>query len=121
MDGVGIGKELRVGSVEQAQHHGGEIDVGVVLARAIGQAIEQRRDLVRHVGGQIRQAPAQLRAPERGDGDLLEEDAAVAVGWHLEEEEVERALEGALGIEDVELGLDGLARVLDDLIDRGDQ
>ena len=121
MDGVRIGQELGVGSVEQAQHHGGEIDVGLVLARAIGQAIEQRGDLARHVRVELGEAAPQLRPAERGDGDLLQKDAAIAVGRHLEEEEVERALEGALRIEDVELGLDGLACILDDQIDGGDQ
>lgn len=121
MDGLGIGQKLRIGAVEQAQHHGGEIDVGLVLAHAIGQAIEQGRQLVRHVGGERGQAAPELRAADRGDGDLLEEDAAVAVGRNLDEEEVERAFQGTLRIEDIELGLDGLARVLDHLIDRRDQ
>jgi len=121
VNGVRIGQELCVRPVEQAQHHGGEIDVRLVLARTVGQTIEQRRDLARHVRGELSQAAPQLRPTERRDGDLFEEDAAITVGRDLEEEEVERALEGALRIEDVELGLDRLARVLDDQIDGGDQ
>lgn len=58
---------------------------------------------------------------ERRDADLLEEDAAVAVGRHLEKQEVEPARERALRIEYVELRLDGIPCVLDDLIDGRDQ
>ena len=92
-----------------------------MLARAIGKTIEQRRQLVRHVSGEGREAAPELRAAQRRDADLLEEHAAVAVGGHLEKEEVECALEGALRIEDVELRLERVARVCDDLVDRRDE
>jgi len=121
VDGVGIGEELRVGSVEQAEQHRRELGIGVVVAGAIGQPLEQRRQLLGHVGGERGEAAAQLRAPQCGDADLLEQDAAVAVGRDLEEEEVERPLERALGIEDVELRFQRPARVLDDLVDGVDQ
>jgi len=62
-----------------------------------------------------------LRAAERRDLDLGEEHAAVAVGGELDEEEIEAARQGALGIEDVELGAERRAEVLDDLLDGRDQ
>ena len=112
---------MRVGSVEQAQHHGGEIDIGVVLACAIGKPVEQRRQLIRHVGGEGSEAAPELRAAQRRDADLLEEHAPIAVGGHLEKEEIERAREGALRIEDIQLRLERVTRVRDDLVDRRDE
>jgi len=121
VDGIDVGEQLVVGAVQETNDHSREIDVVVVTARPVGQPIEQRGELCDHVGGQVREPSSQLRTAQRRDADLGEEDAARAVRRELEKEEVERALEGALRIEDVELGFDRPARVVDDLVDGGDE
>ncbi len=121
MDGIDVGEQLVVGAVQETNDHSREIDVVVVTARPVGQPIEQRGELRDHVGGQVREPSSQLRTAQRRDADLGEENAARAVRRDLEKEEVERALEGALRIEDVELGLQRPARIVDDLVDGGDE
>jgi len=83
--------------------------------------IEQCDELRDHVLGERREPAAQLRAAERRDADLVEENAALAIGGRLEKQEVERARERPLRIEDVELRFERPARVFDDLIDRRDE
>lgn len=83
--------------------------------------VEKRRELCDDFLVQGCQTLAQLRAAECRDADLGQQDAAVAVGGILDEEEVESARERALGIEHVELGAERGAGVLDDLIDGRDQ
>lgn len=67
------------------------------------------------------QTLAQLRAAERRDTDLREQHAAVAIGGVFDEEEVQPTRQRALRVEDVELGPERRAGVLDDLIDGRDQ
>lgn len=62
-----------------------------------------------------------MRPAERRDPDLGEQQPALAIGGELEQEEVEGAPQGALGVEDVQLGHERRTQVLDDLIDGGDQ
>lgn len=90
-------------------------------ALAVGQSVEQRRQLGDDLGVQIGEAAPQLRATERRHADLGEQHAAVTVGGQLDEEEVETAGERALGIEHVELGAERRPQILDDLIDGRDQ
>ena len=92
-----------------------------MLARTVGKPVEQRGQLLDHLGVERSEASAELRTAERRDADLLEEHAAVAIGGDLEKQEVESALERLLRIEHVELRLDGVARVLDHLIDGRNQ
>jgi hypothetical protein len=118
---VGIEQALLFGAVEKADDKRREIGVLVAATAAVGQTIEQCGELVHHFHVQRGDPPAELRAAQRGDPDLGEQNAALLVRGRLDEEEVERAREGALGVEDVELGLQRGAQVLDDLIDGGDQ
>lgn len=83
--------------------------------------VEERRELRDDLLVEGCQTLAQLRAAKRRDADLGQQHAAVAVGGILDEEEVEPAPEGALGVEHVELGAERGAGVLDDLIDGRDQ
>ncbi len=121
MDGIGVGEQLVIGAVEQRDEHGGDVDVGVVTAYAVGQPIEQRGELRDHVCRELGESSSQLRPPQPRDADLREQHAAGAIRRQLQEQEVERALERPLRVEDVELGLDRSARVVDDLIDGGDE
>ncbi len=92
-----------------------------MAAGAIGQAIEQCGELVGHVARERGEPASELRTAQRRDADLLKEHVAVAVRRRLEKEKVQGALDRALGIEDVELRLQRSARVVDDLVDGGDQ
>ncbi len=121
VDGVGIKLPGGIRAEQQTNEHAGEVGVLGVTIAAFGKAIEQRRELRHDLVVQGCQTLAQLRAPERRDADLREEHAALAVGGVLDEEEVQPARERALGVEDVELGAERRARVLDDLIDGRDQ
>ena len=87
----------------------------------LGQAVEHVGQLGHDFGIERGEALTQLRPPERRHADLGEEDAAVAVGGELDEEEVETARESALGVEDTKLGAHRDGQGLDDLIDRRDQ
>ena len=109
------------GAVEKTDDELREIGVLAVSAAAIGQTVEQCGELGHHFHVQRGDSPAQLRPAQRGDPNLREQNAALLVGGRLDEEEVERAREGAFGVEDVELGLQRGAQVLDDLIHGGDQ
>lgn len=88
---------------------------------AIGEPIEQRDQLGHDLRVEICDATSQLRATQRREADLGEKHAALALRRHLEKQEVERADEGALRVEDVELGLERGAQLVDDLVDGGDQ
>lgn len=121
VDRCGIKLPGGVRTEQQTNEHPGEIGVlGVALA-AIGEMIEQCRELGHDFIVQSCQTLAQLRAAKRRDADLGEQDAAVAVGRVLDEEEVEPAVQRALGVEDVELRAERRAGVFDDLIDGRDQ
>lgn len=106
---------------QQTDEQHGEIGVLRVASLAIGKPIEQRGELRDDLGVQRREALAQLRAAERGDANLGEQHAAVAIGGELDEQEVETARERVLGIEDGELGTERAPQILDDLIDGRDQ
>jgi len=149
VDDVGVEQQLPVGPEGEAHEQEGEVGVlGPAAApirqaaapirqpaapirqpvapirqpvAPIGQAVEQQGEVAHGLGVELRQTPAQLRAPERGDGDLLEEDAACALGRHLEVEDVERAGDGALRVEHVELRHQRSPHLVDDLIDGGDE
>ena len=135
VDDVGVEQQLPVGPEGEAHEQEGEVGVlGPAAApirqaaapirqpvAPIGQAVEQQGEVAHGLGVELRQTPAQLRAPERGDGDLLEEDAACAIGRHLEVEDVERAGDGALRVEHVELRHQRSPHLVDDLIDGGDE
>jgi len=75
-----------------------------VPSLTIGKAVEHCSDLGDDLGVERGEALAELRPPYRGDADLCEQDAPVAIGGKLDEEEVETAGERTLGIEHVELG-----------------
>ena len=77
----------------------------------LGKAVEHVGQLGHDFGIERGEALAQLRPPERRHADLGEEDAAVAVGRELDEEEVEAARQGALRVEHTQLR----AQALDDL------
>lgn len=98
-----------------------QLRVGGVAALTFGQAIEHRGQLGHDLGIERCDALPELRPAERGDADLGEEHAPRALGRELDEEKVEPAREGALGIEHVELGFQRGPQVLDDLIHRRDQ
>jgi len=121
VDGIDVGEQLVVGAVQQRNEHGGYVDIGVVTACPVGQAIEQPGELRDHVLRQVGEPTPQLRTAQRRDADLGEQHAAVAVRRQLEEQEVEGTLERALRVENVELGLQRPARVVDDLVDGGDE
>ncbi len=87
----------------------------------LGKAVEHVGQLGHDFGIECGDALAQLGPPERRHADFGEEDAAVAVGWQLDEEEVEAAREGALRVEDTKLRPQGLCQIAHDLIDGGDQ
>lgn len=106
---------------QQTNEHPGQVGVVGVALPAIGETVEQRRQLGHDLIVQGCQTLAQLRAAKRCDADLGEQDAAVAIGGVLDEEEVEAAREGAFGIEHVELGAERRPGIFDDLIDGGDQ
>ncbi len=91
------------------------------MARAIRETIEQRRQFGDDFRVQLGDAFAELRAPEGRDPDLGQQQAPLAIGRKLEQQKVERACEGALGIEYVQLRHQGCAEVFDDLVDRCDQ
>jgi len=112
---------MTVGADDEARDQHGELGVLRVPVLAIGQAADERAQLGEHFRVERGDAAAQLRAAERGGADLREQDAPHALGRHLEKEEVERAREGALGIEDVELRFERRLQILDDLIDGRDQ
>ena len=121
VDGCGIELPMRVRPEEQADQHQGQIGIFGVTTATIGQPVEQTGQLGHDLGVQSGEAAAQLRAAERGDADLGEQYAAVAVGGELDEQEVEPALEGALRIQDVELGAQRRPQIFDHLVDGGDQ
>jgi len=121
VDAVGVEHPLLVRPIGVTDEQGREVAVGGALAGAVGQAIEQARELARHLRSQRGDALAELRAAEGGDPDLGEQEAALAVGRKLEQQEVEGARERALGVEDVDLGHERRAEVLHHLVDGGDQ
>jgi len=121
VDRCGIKLPARVRTEQQANQHGREIGVFGVTALTVGKAVQQRGELGDDLGVERGEAFAELWPAERGDLDLREEHAAVAVGGELDEEEVEAAGERPLGIEDGELGPERRAQVLDDLLDGRDQ
>lgn len=88
---------------------------------ALGQAVEHVGQLGCDLGVERGETLPELRSSDGGDTDLGEEDAAVAVGRQLEEEEVQAAGERVLGIEDPELRPQRLGQVVHDLIDGRDQ
>jgi hypothetical protein len=88
---------------------------------AIGETIEEADELRHDLRVEICDATSQLRPAQRRETDLREEHAAFALGRHLDEQEVQRASERALGIEDVELGLERGTKLVDDLVDGRDQ
>ncbi len=92
-----------------------------MAAVTIGKAVEQGGELGDDFGVERREAFAELRTAKGGDLDLGEEHAAVAVGGELDEEEVEPAGKGALGVQDRQLGAERRAEVFDDLLDGRDQ
>ena len=106
---------------QQTNQHHGEIGVLGVAPLTIGQPVEHGGQLRDDLGVQRREAAAQLRPAERRDADLGEQYAARAVGRQLDEEEVETAGERTLGVEDVELGPERRAQILDHLVDSRDQ
>ena len=121
IDGGGIELPKGVRPVRKTDQDHRQVGVVRVATLAIGQPIEQRRQLGDDLGVEIGEAPAQLRSAQRCDADLGEQHAAHAIGGQLDEEEVETASERPFGIEDVELGAQRGPEILDDLIDGGDQ
>ena len=121
IDGGGIELPEGVRPERETDQHQRQVGVFGVATLAIGQPIEQRRQLRHDLAVEIGEAPAQLRAAQRRDADLGEQHAARAVGGQLDEEEVEPAGECALGIEHVELGAQRRPHLFDHLIDRRDQ
>ncbi len=87
----------------------------------LGQPIEHRRQLTDDLRVERGEPLAELRTSERGDTDLREEHATVAIGRKLDEEEIESARESALRVEHVELGAQRRAQIFDHLIDRRDE
>ena len=121
IDGGGIELPKGVRAVRQTDQDHRQVRVLRVSTLAIGQPIEQRRQLADDLGVEVGEPPAQLWSAQRGDADFGEQHAAHAIGGQLDEEEVETARQRALRVEHVELGAQRRAEVLDDLIDGGDQ
>ena len=121
IDGGGIELPEGVRPVRKRDQDHRQVGVLRVTTLAIGQPIEQRRQLGDDLGVEIGEAPAQLRTAQRRDGDLGEQHAARTIGRQLDEQEVEAARQGALRIEHVELGAQRRPEILDDLIDGRDQ
>lgn len=74
----------------------------------LGKAVEHVGQLGHDFGIERGEALTQLGPPKRRHADLGEEDAAVAVGRELDEEEIESARQGALRVEDTKLRPQGL-------------
>jgi hypothetical protein len=108
-------------SEQQTNEQRREVGVVGVASLTIGKTVEEAGELGRDFRVQGCQTPAQLRSTQRCHPDLGEQDAAVAIGRELDEQEVETAGEGALGIEHVQLGAERGAQILDDLLDGRDQ
>lgn len=106
---------------QQTNQHRREVGVLSVAVLAIGKPVEQPRQLGHDFLVQSGESLAKLRSPERGDPDLREENAALAVGGIFDEQEVEPARERALGIEHVELCTERRTQILDDLLHGRDQ
>ena len=117
--GVELPGDVRPGQQTEQQHC--EVGVLGVPALTLRQTVEHARDLGHDLGVELGETFAELWPPNRGDADLGEEDAAIAIGGKLDEEEVEPAREGALGVEHVELGAQRNAELGDHLIDGRDQ
>lgn len=110
-----------VRSRDEADEQHRELGVFGVAVLAVRQPIEHRGELGGDLQIECRESLAELRPAERGDPDLGEQHAAVAVGRHLDEEKVEPAGERALGIEHLQLFAERRAQVFDDLVDGRDQ
>lgn len=117
--GIKLPGGVRTG--QQANQQQRELGVLGIAPVAIGQPIEQPRQLLDDLLVQCGEPFAELGAPERRDADLGEEDAAIAIGGQLDEQEVESAGECTLRVEDVELRAQRRAQVLDHLVDRRDE
>lgn len=121
VDCCGIELPNDVCSREEADQQHGELGVIGLPALAIRKPAEHGGQLVDDLGVERSQALPELRTAERGDADLGEEHAAIALGRKLDEEEIEAAGERALGVEHLELGAERRAETLDHLIDGRDQ
>jgi len=121
VDRSGIKLPGGVGAEQQANEHRCEVGVVGVATLTIGHPIEQSGELAHDLVVEVGEPPAELGPAQGGDADLGEEDAALAIGRKLDEQEVEAADERALGVEHVELGAERRSEVLDDLLDGGDQ
>ena len=119
--GFGVEGQEAVGAGQQAHQDHRNLGVLLVMLEPIGQTVEQDGELGDDLGVEGGEPAAELRAPQGGDADLGEEHAPDAIGRHLEKEEIEGPAERALGIEHVELGLEGCAQILHHLIDAGDE
>jgi hypothetical protein len=121
VDTVGVEHALLVRPVGVTDEQGREVAIFGAPSGAVGQALEQGGQLRDQLGVQLRNALPELRASQRRDPDLGEQQTALAVGAELEQEEIEGAGERTLGVEDVQLGHERGAEVFDHLIDGGDQ
>ncbi len=121
VDRCGIKLPGGVRTEQQTNEHRSELDVVGVPFLTLGKAIEHGGQLRHDLGIQGRQALAELRPAERRDADLGEEDAAVAVGGELDEEEVETAGERAFRVHHAQLRAERLAQGLHDHVDGRDQ
>jgi hypothetical protein len=121
VDRCGIKLPGGVRTEQQTNEHGGELGVVGVSFLTLGQAVEHGRQLRHDLGIEGRQALPELRPAERRHPDLREQDAAVAVGRELDEQEVETANERALRVHHADFGAERLAQGFDDHVDGRDQ
>jgi hypothetical protein len=101
VDGSGVELPSDVRSRQQTDQKDCEVFVLGVPAVTVGKPVEHCGDLADDLGVERGESFAELRPAERGDADLREQDAAVAIRGELDEEEVEPARQRLLRIENV--------------------
>ena len=121
VDRGGIELPGSIGTKLQTDEHRGEVGVFGVPSLTLRKAVEHVGQLGHDLGVERGQTFAQLRPAERRHADLGEDDAAVAVGGELDEEEVEAARERVFRVEQPELRPERFGQVAHDLVDGRDE